>query len=113
MDGTTHIGPSIHINGEVSAQEPITIDGRVTGTIDASGHPLTVTEAAHIDAKVLAHTIIVCGNVTGRLDAEHCILVKQTATLNGDVRAPALTVTDGARLQGRLEIAGRSRVAQA
>lgn len=102
-----HIGPSIHIKGEVTAQEPLRIDGHIVGTIDVSGHPLTVTAAAQIDADVLAHTIIVGGAVNGRLSAEGRIVVEETAKLTGDVSAPAVSVHDGALLQGRLEIAGR------
>ena len=78
----------------------------VSGTIDVSGHPLTVTEAAHIDAEVKAHTIIVAGNVNGRLNAEQRIVVQQTATVTGEVSAPALTLHEGALVQGRLDIAG-------
>lgn len=107
MDRVAHIGPSIHIKGEVSAQEPLTIAGHITGTITVKGHPLTLTEAAHIDADVVAHTIIVGGRVNGRLNAEGRIVVQQTATLTGDVSAPAMSVHDGALVQGRLEIAGR------
>jgi cytoskeletal protein CcmA (bactofilin family) len=110
MKDATHIGPSIHITGAVSAQEPLTIDGHVVGTIDATGHPLTLTEAAHIEADVMAHTIIICGKVNGQVDAEHIIFVKQTATLNGNLRAPALSVTDGALLEGKFDIAGRRPV---
>jgi cytoskeletal protein CcmA (bactofilin family) len=109
MDHVAHIGPSIHIKGEVTAQEPLTIDGHVTGTIEVNGHPLTVTEAAQIDADVIAHTIIVGGIINGRLNAEGRIVVQQTATLTGDVCAPAVMVHDGALVQGRLEIAGRRR----
>src|SRR5262249_37574295 len=107
MSEETRIGPSIHITGQLTAQEPLTIEGHITGTIDASGHPLTFTEAARIDADVLAHTIVIGGSVNGKLSAEHRILVKQTATRTGEVGAPALSVTDGAVLKGRLEIAGR------
>lgn len=113
MAAIAHIGPSIHIKGEVTAQEPLTVEGHITGTIDVSGHPLTVTAAATIDADVLAHTIIIGGNVTGRLSAEGRIVVEQTATLNGDVSAPSLSVHDGALLQGRLEVAGRKQQALA
>ncbi len=109
MDGTTRIGPSIRIKGELTAAEPLTIDGQITGSIDASGHALTVTEAARIDADVMAHTIIVGGNMNGTINAEHAILVKQTATLVGELCAPSLAVNDGALLQGRFQIAGRRR----
>jgi cytoskeletal protein CcmA (bactofilin family) len=107
MTGAAHIGPSIHIKGEVTAQEPLTIAGHVIGTIDVSGHPLTVTEAAQIDADVLAHTIIIGGSVNGRLSAEGRIVIQQTAMLNGEVSAPTVSVHDGALVQGKLEVAGR------
>ena len=109
MNTSALIGPSIHIKGEVSAREPLTIAGQVTGTIDVSGHPLTLTEASRVDASIVAHTIVVGGTVNGRLNAEERIVVEQTATLNGDVSAPSLTVHDGAVLQGRMDIAGHRR----
>ena len=106
MNAVAHIGPSIHIKGEVHAQEPLTIAGHVSGTIDVGGHPLTVTESARVDAEVTAHTIIVSGSVSGHLMAEERIVVKETATVTGEVSAPSLTVHDGALVQGRLDIAG-------
>ena len=106
MNTVAHIGPSIHIKGEVHAQEPLTIAGHVSGIIDVGGYPLTVTESAQIDAEVTAHTIIVSGSVNGHLMAEERIVVKETATVTGEMSAPALTVHDGALVQGRLDIAG-------
>ena len=35
MDTTAQIGPSIHIRGQITAREPLTIAGRVDGTIEA------------------------------------------------------------------------------
>ena len=109
MGTVAHIGPSISIKGEVRAQEPLTIAGQVSGTIDVSGHPLTVTESATIDADVMAHTIVVAGTVDGHISAEERIVVQQTATVSGEVSAPALTVHDGATVQGKFEIAGHRK----
>jgi cytoskeletal protein CcmA (bactofilin family) len=106
MQAVAYIGPSIHIKGEVRAQEPLTIAGHVSGIIDVSGHPLTVTEAAHIDAEVTAQTIIIGGTVEGHLIAEERIVVQQTATLGGEVTSPAMSVHDGATIQGRFDITG-------
>jgi cytoskeletal protein CcmA (bactofilin family) len=106
MAGTAYIGPSIRIKGEVRAQEPLTIAGQVSGIIDVSGYPLTVTEAARIDAEVTAHTIVIGGVVEGKVMAEERIVVQQTATVDGDVVAPALTVHDGAFVQGTFDITG-------
>jgi cytoskeletal protein CcmA (bactofilin family) len=109
MHVIAHIGKSIQIKGEVSAQEPLTIAGQVIGTIDVSGHALTVTETADIDADVMARTIIVSGTVNGTLQAEASIVVEKTAMLSGDVSAPTLTLHDGATVNGRLDIVGRPR----
>lgn len=106
MPAVAYIGPSIHIKGEVRAQEPLTIAGHVSGSIDVSGHPLTVTEAARIDAEVKAHTIVIGGTVEGKLTAEDRIVVQQTATVGGEVTAPALSVHDGAMVHGRFDITG-------
>ena len=107
MDTSAQIGPSIHIKGEVKANEPLTIAGRVDGSIDVSGHPLTVTEGGRITADIVAHTIVVCGNVNGRLTADGRIVVQQTATIEGDLSAPCVTVVDGAQLQGHFEVVGK------
>jgi cytoskeletal protein CcmA (bactofilin family) len=107
MNSVAHIGPSIRIKGEVFAQEPLTIAGHVVGTIDVSGHPLVVTEVGQVAADIVAHTIVIGGNVNGRLIADGRIVLQQTATFEGDLAAPAISVDDGATLQGRFEIAGR------
>jgi cytoskeletal protein CcmA (bactofilin family) len=107
METTTHIGPSIHIKGEVTAKEPLTVAGRIDGSIDVSGHQLIITEAGNISADIVALTIVIGGNVTGTLSADASIIVKKTATIEGDLSAPSVSVDDGAQLQGRFEIVGK------
>src|SRR5262249_9297204 len=107
MNSVAQIGPSIHIKGEVSAQEPLTIAGHVDGTIDLKGHPLTVTDPARVKADITAHTIVIGGNVHGKLSAEGRIVISKTANFSGNLSAPAVSVDDGAQLQGRCEIGGR------
>ena len=107
MESVAQIGPSIHIKGAVFAQEPLTIAGHVTGTIDVSGHPLIVTDSGNIAADIVAHTIVIGGNVNGKLLADGRIVVNKTATFEGNLSAPAVSVHDGALVQGRLEVAGR------
>jgi cytoskeletal protein CcmA (bactofilin family) len=109
MHVVAHIGKSIRIKGEITAQEPLTIAGEVIGTIDVTGHHLTITETAVIDADVLARTIIVSGTVNGTLNAEGLIVVENTATLSGDVSAPNVRLHEGATVQGRMDIVGRRK----
>jgi cytoskeletal protein CcmA (bactofilin family) len=103
MDATAHIGPSIHIKGDVTAQEPLTISGHVDGTIEVSGHALTVAPDASLNATVNADIIIVGGSVKGSLLAGTRILVRDTATIEGDLSAPVIGLADGATVSGRVE----------
>lgn len=111
MNDVAQIGPSIHINGQVFANEPLTIAGHVTGSIDVSGHPLVVTDSGRVSADIVAHTIVVGGSVHGKLLADGRIVVSKTASIDGDLSAPSVSIDDGALLQGRFEIAGRRATA--
>ena len=103
MDAVAQIGPSIRIKGEVTAHEALTIAGQVEGTIEVNGHVLTVMPEAHVHATVMAETIVISGHMNGSLQAGTRIVVRETANIEGDLSAPAISLADGATVQGRLE----------
>jgi cytoskeletal protein CcmA (bactofilin family) len=103
MSVSANIGPSIRIKGEVTSQEPLTIAGEVDGSISVEGHPLTIAEGAHVNATVSADTIVIAGKVNGLLSADARIVVSNTAHIEGDLAAPAIRLTDGATVHGRIE----------
>jgi cytoskeletal protein CcmA (bactofilin family) len=103
MSVSASIGPSIRIKGEITSQEPLTIAGEVDGSVAVEGHPLTIAEGANVTATVSAHTIVVSGAVNGILSADDRIVVSNTAKVEGDLAAPAIRLTDGATVHGRIE----------
>ncbi len=56
MQPTSIIGPSIVVTGDISADEPLTIAGRVDGTVRVNGHVLTIDGAGHANATVQAES---------------------------------------------------------
>ena len=106
MQHGAHIGPSVVVKGEISAKEPITVSGRVEGTIDAPGHIVTIEAGAHVVADIAAAGIIVSGTVKGSLVAEERIALRAGADVSGDLSAPRLAVEDGACVRGKADIAG-------
>ena len=107
MPNVAYIGPSIHITGEVAADEPLTIAGRVSGPITVSGHVLTIEAGARTEADIIADTILISGDSHGCLTATVRIVVGGTATIEGTLSAPTISVADGARVHGRVEAEGR------
>jgi cytoskeletal protein CcmA (bactofilin family) len=111
MQTSSVIGPSITITGDITADEPLTIAGRVDGTVSLEGHSLTIDDAGHVNADVLADTVIVGGRVTGSLVATTRIVIRESAFIDGHLSAPVLMVEDGAQLRGKVDIAGRQNAA--
>jgi cytoskeletal protein CcmA (bactofilin family) len=108
MDTSAHIGPSIRIKGDITAKEPLTIAGHVEGSISAQGHPVTIVEGGLVTATVEAQTIIVSGTVKGHLIADARIVVRETAVIEGDIAAPAVSLVAGGTVNGRIETATRA-----
>jgi cytoskeletal protein CcmA (bactofilin family) len=106
MQHGAHIGPSLVIKGEISANEPLLVSGRVDGTIAAPGHIVTIEAGAHVTADVAAAGIIVAGTVHGSLAAENRIALRAGADVEGDLTAPCIVVEDGAMVCGKAVIAG-------
>jgi cytoskeletal protein CcmA (bactofilin family) len=74
-------------------------------------HSLTIDDGGHVNADVLANTIIVSGHVTGSLDATTRIVIRGSAIIEGNLSAPVLSVEDGAQLRGKIDIAGHQNAA--
>jgi cytoskeletal protein CcmA (bactofilin family) len=107
MNSPALIGPSIRIKGEVTAGEPLTIAGHIDGTVTVEGHTLTIAAGGRATANLTADTIVVAGTVKGRLNAGARILVRETASIDGDITAPIVGFADGATISGRIQTAER------
>ena len=97
------IGPSVIIKGEVSSAEDLVIDGCVEGTIQLSGHCLTVSPGASIRAELVGRIITIGGTVTGNIAASEKVAIRATGSVEGDIRAPRIAVSEGSVLRGRVE----------
>lgn len=104
MQQAAHIGPSVLIKGEISARENICVAGRVEGRIAVEGHSVTIEPGAHVDADVTAEGIVIAGTTHGALTAGQRIELRGTGVVEGDLRAPSLSIEDGAFVRGKVEV---------
>ena len=105
-EGSTVIGKSVVIRGELSGSEDLFMDGRIEGTITLSDGRLTVGPNARILADISVRDLIVYGQVDGNVMASGRMELRQTAVVNGDIHASRLSVEESATIKGRVELTG-------
>ena len=104
VEGSTHIGKSVTIRGELSGSEDLVLDGKFDGTITLADSRLTVGPNAHITADVTVRDVIVYGLVEGNIHASGRIELRQSAVINGDLYAGRLSIEESATVRGRVEL---------
>lgn len=102
---TSVLGPTLRFKGELHADEELLIKGQIEGSITHSQR-LTVCTEGVVKANIRAQMIAVEGTVTGDLQAEKSVQVKESARVNGNIRAPSVSITEGAQFNGNIVMDG-------
>lgn len=92
------LGSDLTITGNVAASADLHIDGTVEGDIACTS--LVQGETSIIKGGVTAETARLAGRVTGSIAARELVILK-TARIEGDVHYDALTIEQGAQVEGR------------
>jgi len=103
-EGSTVIGKSVVIRGELSGNEDLYIDGDVEGTVTLPESRLTVGPNARVKADVSVRDLIVFGHLTGNVKATGRVDLRQSAVVKGDILAGRLSIEESAVLTGRVEL---------
>jgi cytoskeletal protein CcmA (bactofilin family) len=109
MQTHVHPGSTLVIKGVITAQESLSIAGRVDGSIDAQGQMVTIYPGALVAADIAAAAIVIGGTVRGSVAAERRIELHAGAEVSGDLSAPGASVEDGAVLHGVVHLKGTDR----
>lgn len=101
MAGSTFsvLGADLTITGNLTASADLHIDGKVVGDIACAA--LVQGETSVIEGAVTANSARLAGTVKGSISAGALVILK-TARIEGDVAYDALTIEQGARVDGKL-----------
>ena len=99
-----NIGKSVIIKGELSGSEDLTIEGKVEGEIELRDHILTIGPNGKIKAQVFAKSVIVVGSVTGNITATEKINIRENGSVEGDINAPTIAISEGAQFRGSIDM---------
>ncbi len=110
-EGSTVIGRSVTIRGEVSGKEDLYMDGIVEGTISLPESRLTVGPNARVTADINAHDVVIYGHVEGNIHALGKIELRESAIVKGDIVAERLSIEENASIKGKVELSERRAAA--
>jgi cytoskeletal protein CcmA (bactofilin family) len=105
-EGSTVIGKSVVIRGDLSGNEDLYLDGDIEGTITLTDSQLTVGPNARIRADISVRDVVVFGHLTGNVQATGRVDLRQSGFVNGDILAGRLSIEESAVLKGRVELKG-------
>ena len=92
------IGNDIVIKGDVSASADLHVDGKIEGDLTCAS--LVQGESSTIMGTITTETARLAGTIKGSISARE-LTVLRTARIEGDVQYDALTIEQGAEVEGR------------
>lgn len=102
MSGGTFsvLGADVTIKGDIAASADLHVDGRVEGDIACAA--LVQGQSSEVIGSIRADSARLSGTVRGSITASELVILK-TARIEGDVHYDALTIEQGAEVDGRFQ----------
>ena len=103
------LGEGTVINGKLSFDAPVRIDGRLKGEVYSS-KALIVGETGEIDADISVQSLIVLGTVKGNIKASERVELSSGARFDGQLQTSVLVVAEGAAFNGQCQVNSANKV---
>lgn len=102
-DVQAHLGQGSRVEGKLSFEGSVRIDGQIDGEIIAK-ETVTIGESAVVNAQIQANTVIVHGRVQGDITARKRVELRAPAKLTGNLATPSLVIHEGVVFEGNCKM---------
>lgn len=99
----TLIGKGTYVEGTISAEGTVRIDGKVQGGINITGNVIIGEEGA-VKGNIKAENAYIAGIVEGNITATSQLHITHTAKLVGDISVKSIIIDEGAIFIGNSKI---------
>lgn len=98
------LSPSIMLNGDISGEEDLMLDGRMEGSISLPNNEVLIGPSGQIKADVTALKVSVEGRLTGDIKSAERVVIKHSGRVEGNIVAPRVVLEDGCQFKGSVEM---------
>ena len=102
MAGTV-IGEGLSIEGDLSSEEEVVIQGNVRGKVTTTD-AVSIGSNGTVQADISGQSVSIAGQVTGDVSAPERVDIQAGGRLVGDVKAARFTIADGASFKGAVDM---------
>lgn len=98
------IGRTVTIEGTLTAQEDILLEGRFNGEVLLMENALVVGQTGDIRADIKAKNVTIHGKANGDIKASDQVEISASGSMRGDILSPRVILHDGAKFKGRIDM---------
>lgn len=106
-DRPANIGKSVQINGDLTGNEDLVIEGKLEGKVLLKAHQLTIGANGRIRGEIRAKAVTVVGQLVGNIKADDKVEISASGSMEGDIHAPRIVIVDGANFRGSVDMSSR------
>ena len=94
------IGPGTTINGDISSEGTIRIEGTVLGQVQCQD-TIVVQESGKVKAELIGGQVIISGEVHGNVSAHDRLEIATGGRVLGDITSPRISNAQGVLFEGK------------
>ena len=95
----THIGANTILEGSISTDQSVHVEGGVKGKISAKGEVI-VGSSGKAEAEINADIVVVGGQVLGDVIAHRRLEISATGQMTGNIEATEVVIDEGGKVNG-------------
>jgi cytoskeletal protein CcmA (bactofilin family) len=110
--GLSVIAVGTRVEGDLTSDGVIKVEGTVVGTVRAA-HQVLVAKEGVIEGDVYTREAVLGGEVRGTIVADERVEVQSTSVVNGDIVTRRLAVHEGGEVNGHIRMGELARLSPA
>ena len=103
-ENTTIIGEKISIEGDILAEENLTIEGVMKGNVKIEKHSFGVGSKGRVEGEIRANNVLISGLFHGKVNATGKAEITKNADFYGAIKADSIAIEEGAFFKGEIEL---------
>ncbi len=93
-------GQGTVINGDVTTEGDIRIDGKITGTLTSKAKVVLGANGV-VEGDIVCVNAYIDGRVSGNLEVSELLILSKSSHITGDLKIKKLVVEEGAKFNGK------------